>query len=210
MNRLNLLLIVPCLALLFTFKDHSEKLFDKGSIYKKEPISDDVKSIIILPLGKKLPKSLINDTYAKLKQFIPGISIGESTSLPGFAYYKPRGRYRADSLIAWMSKKAEANQVYLGITNVDISTTKNGQADWGVMGLGFCPGKAAVASNFRLKNKSSFWKVAIHELGHTSGLPHCPEKTCFMRDAEGKNTTGEEKEFCKKCKAFLIKAGWKL
>ena len=37
-----------------------------------------------------------------------------------------------------------------------------------------------------------------------------PEKTCFMRDAESHDPTGEEKEFCKRCKSFLIEKGWKL
>jgi hypothetical protein len=29
-----------------------------------------------------------------------------------------------------------------------------------------------------------------------------------MHDAEGKDRLNEEKEFCKKCKSVLIKAGW--
>ena len=79
------------------------------------------------------------------------------------------------------------------------------------MGLGFCPGKACIASTFRLSkietNKQLF-KVAIHEMGHTFGLPHCAIKYCFMRDAEGGYPTNKEKDFCTKCKSFLIKHGW--
>jgi archaemetzincin len=41
----------------------------------------------------------------------------------------------------------------LGITDKDISSTKGVHADWGVMGLGFCPGSACVISSFRVKNK---------------------------------------------------------
>jgi archaemetzincin len=52
------------------------------------------------------------------------------------------------------------------------------------------------------------FKVAIHELGHTQGLKHCPVNDCLMRDAEGKDHLDEEKDFCKKCKAVLINAGW--
>lgn len=52
------------------------------------------------------------------------------------------------------------------------------------------------------------FKVAIHELGHTEGLPHCPVKSCFMRDSEGRNPTNEEKEFYPKCKKQLIDKGW--
>ena len=109
-----------------------------------------------------------------------------------------------------MNRRAKENEVYLGITSVDISSTKNEVSDFGIMGLGFRPGNACVASDFRVKIKSNFFKIAIHELGHTAGLKHCPEKTCFMRDAESHDPTGEEKEFCKRCKSFLIEKGWKL
>ncbi len=98
----------------------------------------------------------------------------------------------------------------MGITTVDISTTKGKYQDWGVMGLAYKPGNAGVASSYRLKNKSAFWKIVIHELGHTAGLPHCSVKSCFMRDAEGGDHTGEEKEFCSKCKKTLVNNGWLL
>ncbi len=81
------------------------------------------------------------------------------------------------------------------------------------MGLGFCPGKSCIASSFRLKGNNKLeklYKVAIHELGHTQGLPHCSVKTCLMRDAEGKDCLNEETGFCKSCKAVLVKAGWAL
>jgi archaemetzincin len=81
------------------------------------------------------------------------------------------------------------------------------------MGLGYCPGTACIASSYRLKkgNKlTQFYKVAIHELGHTQGLPHCSTKTCLMRDAEGGNPIDEENDFCPKCKKVLIAAGWAL
>ena len=109
-----------------------------------------------------------------------------------------------------MSRRAQENEIYLGITSYDISSTKNGKPDFGIMGLGFRPGKACVASDFRLKDKSNFFKVVIHELGHTAGLHHCPEKTCFMRDAEGHNPTDEETGFCPSCKKSLLAKGWKL
>ena len=52
------------------------------------------------------------------------------------------------------------------------------------------------------------FKVSIHELGHTQGLPHCVVKYCFMRDAEGRNPTNDEKDFCPACKTFLKQKGW--
>jgi len=168
------------------------------------------KSIYILPLGTGVSKSFSQETQRQIQRFIPNAALLPPAALPASAYYRPRGRYRADSLIHWMSRQAGPHDVWLGITTVDISTTKGGKADWGVMGLGFCPGQAAVASSYRLKDKSQFWKVAIHELGHTAGLPHCPVKTCFMRDANGGNPTAEETEFCPTCRGVLVKAGWKV
>lgn len=75
-----------------------------------------------------------------------------------------------------------------------------------------------MASTFRLKGKNrleKLFKVAIHELGHTQGLArtkskHCPEKSCLMRDAQGKDNWDQLKEFCPKCKPVLIQAGWAL
>ncbi len=103
--------------------------------------------------------------------------------------------------------------ITIGLTSKDISTTKGKIEDYGIMGLGYTPGNACVVSTFRVskENKQNqFFKFCIHELGHTSGLPHCPEKTCFMRDAEGGNPSNEEKDFCPKCKVHLISKDWNL
>jgi archaemetzincin len=167
------------------------------------------KTIKLLPLGN-VDKVILSNTYNSLVKFLPKLEILSSTKMPSIAYYKPRDRYRADSLIHWLNSKAKVNEIYVGITGVDISATKGIHEDWGVMGLSYIPGKACVVSYARLKDKSTFYKVVIHEIGHTMGLPHCPNKTCFMRDADGKDTTGEEKEFCQACKARLIKSGWNL
>jgi archaemetzincin len=195
----------------YTFlKNNWIKRTTAHEIKNKSRISTTSKTITILPLGTDLSEGFVWGTYTEIRKFLPEVGLDALTPIPATAYYKPRGRYRADSLIHWMRRQAKPDQVFIGITDVDISTTKGKYQDWGVMGLGYCPGNAAIASRFRLKNKSLFWKVAIHELGHTTGLPHCPVKTCFMRDAEGGDPTGEEKEFCSKCKSVLVQNGWKL
>ena len=112
-----------------------------------------------------------------------------------------------------MKFRTPKNSVTIGLTNKDISATKGKIADFGIMGLGYRPGSACVASSFRLNSKNrneQFYKITIHELGHTQGLKHCPEKTCFMRDAEGENHTDEETDFCKNCKKVLQQKHWKI
>ena len=111
-----------------------------------------------------------------------------------------------------MAPKVNANQKIVGITSKDISTTKGKNPDHGVMGLGSMGGKSCMISTFRLKKGSNeqLFKTVIHELGHNFGLDHCPVKTCFMRDAEGKNPLDQEKEFCTGCKKVLVNKGWKL
>ena len=147
----------------------------------------------------------------QLNAVYPHFVVNEEIPLPSFAYYPERGRYKADSLLQFLSARTPENDITLGLTDRDISTTKGDIKDWGVMGLGLQPGNACVVSSFRLdKNdmESQFYKVCIHELGHTEGLQHCTDKTCFMRDAEGHNTTNEETEFCDKCRQKLIDKGW--
>lgn len=165
--------------------------------------------IRILPLGK-VKESYIKETYDNIQKISTHTTLLPAIGIPAMAFYAPRNRYRADSLIRWMSRQAKANEIYIGITMQDISTTKGEYTDYGVMGLGYCPGKACVVSSHRLKNKANFYKLVIHELGHNMGLQHCPVSTCYMRDAKGSDPTGEEKAFCEKCAAYLQKKGWKL
>jgi archaemetzincin len=173
---------------------------------------DAGKLLIVQPFND-LPDQQLNYVVKKLRAIIPSIQVAPRKALPQLAWYKPRNRYRADSLIHWLGRNTTGDNVTIGLTSKDISATKGNVRDFGIMGLGFRPGNACVASSFRLSknnNSEELFKVAIHELGHTQGLDHCPVKYCFMRDAEGKNTTGEEKEFCSDCKQKLISRGWKL
>lgn len=127
-------------------------------------------------------------------------------------------RYRADSMIHIQKRNLPKNVNYIiGLTDKDISTTKriDGKImlpesrynDWGIMGLGFCPGKSCVVSTFRLKHKNQklyyerLKKVAVHEFGHNLGLPHCKNKNCVMTDAvESIATIDKEKlSLCSEC-----------
>lgn len=144
------------------------------------------------------------------------VVILEGSPLPAHAYYKPRNRYRADTLLKYLLKVCPSNVNYiLGLTHKDISCTNGEYADWGIFGYGYMPGKSCVVSDFRLKGniKSTthfherLSKIVLHELGHNLGLDHCTSKNCFMQDGEGtiKTVDAEPKKLCSKCSLFLNK-----
>lgn len=170
------------------------------------------KSVVVVEVQPftDIDKSLSESVFKNIQTFFPNAILNKTIDIPPQAYYRPRNRYKADSILRFFNSIVKDNHVILGLTSKDISTKKDKIDDFGVMGLGNCPGKSCVASSFRLdyKNKKEqLFKVAIHELGHTQGLPHCDKKTCFMRDAKGKNPTNEEVEFCLKCKTVLKDKG---
>ncbi|MGX7666514.1 matrixin family metalloprotease [Flavobacterium pedocola] len=134
-------------------------------------------------------------------------------------------RYRADSIILFQHRNIpDSLDFIIGLTTKDISTTKykNGRQmklpaykyqDWGVMGLGYCPGNSCVVSTFRIKHKDPekvtmrLRKVAVHEFGHNLGLPHCPDKKCVMTDAVESVATIDNAKLalCSSCKRKATK-----
>lgn len=174
---------------------------------KKPPLKIAV--LYFSTIDKNLQTALVQNisaTYPSYVTVIKGIA-----SLPAAAFYKPRNRYRAEVLLTYLNTYSGYDKI-IGITKKDISTTKDKIYDWGVMGLGFCPGKACVISTFRIKTPNKilfnerFLKVALHEIGHTIGLPHCTySNTCFMGSAVGtiKSVDRETKSLCSNCKILL-------
>lgn len=151
--------------------------------------------------------------YDSLHKYFDDLVISEPLAIPTSAYVVERKRYRADTLIAYLRDTKNADTISMGLTHYDISTSKGDIKDWGVMGLGYRPGRACVVSTFRLKksNKNEqLIKVVLHELGHTLGLDHCADKSCLMRDAEGGNPLDQEKDFCARCKKHLAGKGMKV
>jgi archaemetzincin len=172
--------------------------------------------VYIQPLG-----SMDTSYTAYLKNHISNfykvdVQVLKNEALPRNAFYAARNRYIADSLLLFLqSRSGTKNEYVLGATHFDISTSKGNISNWGVMGLGFEPGKACVISTFRIKNNiknrqhemERFLKLALHELGHNFGLKHCTSQHCIMVDAEGKNKLDGEVGLCKSCTIYLQKKG---
>ena len=179
----------------------------------EEQIFTTTKNRVVLQPFPDFTKNEALKLSNQLKKLGLETEVAEPIKHPSFAWRPVRGRYRADSLIRFLSGSTPEKEVTIGLTHFDVSTTKDGKEDWGVMGLGFRPGKACVISSYRIKGKNreeKFAKVVVHEFGHTRGLDHCPVKACLMRDAEGKDHLDEETGFCKKCASTLKTRGYNI
>lgn len=191
---------------MISFSCNNKQEIAQTSSKKIEPI------IINIQPYKGFPQENIQFIYNELSKIYPNVVLNKTIELPIQAFYKPRKRYRADSLIKFLKTTTPKGHITMGLTNQDISTTKDNIVDYGIMGLGYQPGSSCVVSSFRLSKKNllvQFFKVAVHELGHTQGLAHCRVKNCYMRDAEGKNYLEAETDFCRDCKQHLVSNGWR-
>ena len=168
--------------------------------------------VAIQPLGK-VDSALIQSATARLEStIVVTVIVLPVQPLPQEAYYAPRNRYRADKLLDWLALNTPPQYgKVIGITAQDISTTKDEFPDWGIFGLAYLSQRPAVISSFRLgRNGASYAlrkrrlaEVAVHELGHTFGLDHCPTPHCIMEDAKGTiwsvdESTGHICELCAK------------
>lgn len=166
--------------------------------------------IALQPCGEVKPEHLAVVKEGLEQAYGLPVTTLPTKALPKAAWYAPRQRYRADVLLDDLTNQPPATcRIVIGLTAKDISVTKDQHEDWGIFGLGEIDGRACVVSTFRLgarganeaKLRDRLRKVAIHEVGHVMGLPHCPSAGCVMRDAEASITTvdAETGACCESC-----------
>lgn len=183
-----------------------------AALPKKEPVPSRL-LVHVVPLGDVSPEIL-----ATLKRGMEGhaelrIDIAPAVSLSQTRRAKRPGRYLAASMLETLAALPGTSEgKVLGVTAVDIVAEKDGNPEWGVLGLGSLDGKACVLSTFRMKRAwerggatdelvaERLWKTAVHEVGHTLGLEHCATKGCLMEDGQGTvATTDAETALCPTC-----------
>ncbi len=163
--------------------------------------------IYIQPVGE-IGKEIVGYLATRLERiFGYPCKVAQPTRVPDSSYSADREQYNAEVLIAGMTEKTPVDaKRLLGVVDVDLF----------VPGLNFvfglAAGNAAIISLTRLrpeyygekKNESLFreraLKEAIHELGHTFGMRHCPDIRCIMHFSNRlEDTDIKGPGFCKAC-----------
>jgi archaemetzincin len=170
-------------------------------------------AVCIQPLGKYDARYL--PVVTRGIEYVYGLQVRtlEPRPLPASAWYAPRKRYRAEKILHHLDAEVVPGSgcdVVMGFTGVDISTTKNEHADWGMLGYAWIGGHSGVMSTYRLGRSARravlrAVKVMNHELGHALGLEH--HEDCLMADLEGtvKTLDGESGLLCEESRQAIEK-----
>ncbi len=136
---------------------------------------------------------------------------------PEAAFDAGRGQYRATLLLKSLLDDPQEDRAdrILGVTGVDLFAPVLTY----VFGEAQLSGRAAVVSCHRLRAEAyglppdpallyaRLHKEAMHELGHTYGLLHCPGPACVMRaSAYVEEIELKPARFCDACRALLLHA----
>jgi archaemetzincin len=133
-----------------------------------------------------------------------------------FAYNSERKQYYSSAILEKLrNTSSEAGERVLSLVDVDLY----------VPDLNFVFGEAdiveklAVISTKRLRQEyyglpkdeelllDRTSKESVHELGHTYGLRHCPDKSCVMYFSNSlQDTDFKSSSFCESCKRKLMLA----
>ena len=132
---------------------------------------------------------------------------------PAYAYHQRRQQYLSDAILNQLRQITLPAERLLGLVDLDLYTS----------GLNFVFGQASMGGREALialpRLRQSFYslpddkalfheravKEAVHELGHTYGLAHCPDATCVMHFSNSlPDTDFKGKAFCPVCQAALL------
>jgi archaemetzincin len=170
--------------------------------------------IHLLPIGR-VSRSEIERLTASLKKiFAVSIVVHDPAGLPASSYDPERRQYSSEQILKSLARfKSSLTQVerVLGIVAVDLFAADLnlvfGEADpkEGVAVISpdrFRPEFYGLAPDKTLF-QDRMLKEAVHELGHTYGLGHCPNPACVMHFSNSlQDTDNKAASFCPACSSF--------
>jgi archaemetzincin len=171
----------------------------------------DLGPVLLLPVGRPAREHL--ETLSRdLSATGTACKVGRSVPLPKPAYDRRRNQYLANAFLALAAQAAPAladpRGKVLAVTEVDLYADDLNF----VLGMAESHGRTAVISLCRLGlgagpdvRRSRTLKEAVHELGHTLGLGHCPEPRCVMHFSNAlADTDRKGHRLCAVCERKLV------
>ena len=174
--------------------------------------SQPAHNIVISPIGDVTPDLLdpIRDEVKRIYGY--PTEVLALLDDPEFAFHPNRNQYHSTPVLEQLALNAPADALkVLALVEVDlfipILTHVYGEAQLG--------GKACMVSTIRLTEGhrsldtqepylSRIIKEAIHELGHTFKLRHCPQHTCLMHYCRNEGDVDRKSDqLCRYCKVLL-------
>ena len=126
----------------FFFSSFSIPVMPKGQTHSK-------RVIVVQPFAD-FSSSLAENVYKQIKQLHAATILKEPIELPTQSFYSLRNRYRADTLIHFLKSIRKCWYHYHWIDQQRHQHYERKIPDWGIMGLGYCPGQACIVSTYRL------------------------------------------------------------
>jgi archaemetzincin len=162
----------------------------------------------------QVPKQLLAAAAHGLSEVLPDTAcqvIPAEIAAPEHAYDKKRRQHNSTTILTniqtYAQNKPQYNRI-LAIIDTDIYAAGLNY----VFGEAYIQGKAALISTYRLKPQYygeepdsgalelRTVKEAIHEIGHTLGLQHCPKSYCVMHFSNSIFEVDKKQSlFCDQC-----------
>lgn len=183
---------------------------------KKQEVKSKQGEIYILAINK-VDSTLLEKLRTNLEKiFGQKIRVRQISLDLEFAYNSERKQYYSSAILEKLrNTSSEAGERVLSLVDVDLYVPDLNF----VFGESDIVEKLAVISTKRLRQEyyglpkdeelllDRTSKESVHELGHTYGLGHCPDKSCVMYFSNSlQDTDFKSSSFCESCKRKLMLA----